>query len=78
MKMAQDRDQEVKFLENSRELKISFKKNSRNYRKPKKKKVLKSRPSFFPPLAFECTVVLPPSLMAFFACNLLDLKQRYE
>ena len=64
--MKMPRDREVKFLENSREFKISWK-FSRNSRKPKKEKVFKSRPSFFPPLAFECIVVLRPSLMTFFA-----------
>ena len=66
MKMPRDRDREVKFLENSREFTISWK-FSRNCRKPKKKKVFTSRPSFFPPLAFECIVVLPTSLMEFFS-----------
>ena len=42
--------------------------------KPKNKVFLKSRPILFPPLAFECNVVLPPFLMAPFCIFNLQKK----
>ena len=72
--MKMPRDREVKFLENSWEFKISWK-FSRNSPKPKKKKVFKSRPSFFPPLAFECIVVLP---LLHFIVFYIKIRQKYS
>ena len=60
LKMLRDRDREVKFLENSREI----------LENQRTKKILKSSLPFHPPIGFECIVVLPPSVMTFLFCIL--------